>query len=588
MIKSILIMKIRLIFVVALATSLATFAKDRVVHNPVFAGGGTSLCPKTVVMGKTATTIGFRVMSHSWTLDAGAHLVVGGNTYRMTGATVFSRSADGAVKSSEELTPVKTYSWVYDSVSVDFEPLDAKVRIFDFVENEGSGFNVYGIRMDGRCYPFVLGKPKPYPYARDEQLCAIEPKYGRAKYTCTMYKHDGTESPVVSFGLDNCFSGDKYRDFADNGYQIEASRPYFAIVAAPYPSHQFFVMMVPGFETKVSVDETAYNTSLAGAGKNPIPPHRVIQFEGPIADLQQVFYDERFLYPSISRLAPDTLWDVLQGKARDIEHRKHYSRRQKDFGRLLVEMSYLNRYLRCVAEGTAELRDSHAADLVFLKDGRSFYLVGDDKYLAYAHANNIGGVVTEWMELFAKAMNLAKRIRGLELLPETAFDTIPQEFQKELRAMNDSTRVAVEKLRNTAGEVKVMDTPDCTGEEFIGRVIGENPDVLLFFDFWATWCGPCMKGIKAMEPLKKEWAGRPVRFVYVTNESSPANQWTRQISSMPGIHYRLPDRIWKAIPKLGGIPQYYIYDRHGNCFYEQTGFREIEPLVQKIDEALKK
>lgn len=240
-----------------------------------------------------------------------------------------------------------------------------------------------------------------------------------------------------------------------------------------------------------------------------------------------------------------------------------------------------------MADGQASLQDSHAADLVFLKDGRSFYLVDSDAYLAYARANAIGGPVTEWMEGFARARNLANRMRNMELMPESAFDTIPALFQKELRALNDSTRVGVERLRTAAGEVKVMDTPDCTGDAFIERVVSENPGVVLFFDFWATWCGPCMNGIRAMEPLKKEYAGCPIRFVYVTNESSPANQWTEQIASMPGIHYRLPNAVWGTIPGLQTIPQYYIYDKQGRRFYEHTGFGTIYPLRQKIEEALK-
>ena len=133
-----------------------------------------------------------------------------------------------------------------------------------------------------------------------------------------------------------------------------------------------------------------------------------------------------------------------------------------------------------------------------------------------------------------------------------------------------------------------MDIPSCKGEEFLSKVASENPGVVLFFDFWATWCGPCLAGIKAMEPLKEEWAGRPIRFVYVTNESSPSTQWTKQITTMPGLHYRLPDNIWNTIPQLDGIPQYYIYDKHGNRFYEQTGFDTIKPLKDKINEALGK
>ena len=299
-------------------------------------------------------------------------------------------------------------------------------------------------------------------------------------------------------------------------------------------------------------------------------------------------YDDRWIYYEFEKLAPDTLWTAVQSKIQNIEHNKNYSRRQKDYGRLRVEKAYLSRYTRFVKDGLAGIQDSHAADLEILKDGRSFYLINDDKFLDYAHANNIGGIVTKWMEGFAKAMNMAKRMRNLELMPETAFDTIPEIYHKELKAMNNSTRTAVERLRNATNEIKVMETPDCTGEEFIGKVVKENPDVVLFFDLWATWCGPCMRGIKEMEPLKAELAGRPIRFVYVTNESSPSNQWTKQINTMPGIHYRLPNKIWNEIPKLSGIPQYYIYDKQGNLFYEQTGFDKTEPLRQKINEVIEK
>ena len=582
-------MKQILLFAIAMMASSAALAKDKVVDRPAFSSGGASFRPCTVVLGKQATTIGFKVFSGgTWSMSTDSHLFSDGKTYRMTKATVFKRSRE-EVLGSEALDPSKHYTWEYDSVSAEFEPLDAKVKAFDFVEFEKSGFNAQGIRLDGKHYPFILGKPKPYPYAKDEPLCPITPQYGKARYALDVYRHDGTKTRenTAMFGLNNRFSGDRFLSFTENSYEIEASSTYLAAVAVPYPFQQFGVLMVPGYETAIHVDETASIGSYAKIYKKPLPTERIIQFEGPLADLQQVTFDERWIFHNTFYNTPaDSLWDALQGKVQQIEKNKTYSRRQKDYGRLWAESRYLMRYMDYVKEGAATLQDSHAADLALLKDGRSFYLVGDATYLDYAHANHIGGVVTEWMEDYARAMNLAKRIRGMEAVPETAFDTIPPIYRKELQAMNDSTRHAIERLREAAAEVKVMDTPDCTGEEFIEKVVRENPGVVLFFDLWATWCGPCMSGIKAMEPLKPQWAGRPIRFVYVTNESSPANQWTKQIASMPGIHYRLPDAIWKAIPNLDGIPQYYIYDSQGKLFYEQTGFGGIDPLKEKIEEAL--
>ena len=582
-------MKQTLLLVIAMMASSAALAKDKVVDRPAFSSGGLSFRPSTVVLGQSAATIGFKVSSGgTWGLSAESHLTSGGKTYRMTKATVFKRSK-GQVVSSEALDPSKHYTWEYDSVSAEFEPLDKKVKVFDFVETEKSNFNTQGIRLDGKHYPFALGKPTPYPYDKNEPLPPITPQYGKARYTLNVYRHDGTKTRdnTAMFGLNNRFSDDRFLCFTENSYEIEASSTYLAAVAAPYPFQQFSVLMVPGYEATINVDETASIGSYAKIYKKPLPTERIIQFEGPLADLQQVSFDERWIYYNTFYKVPaDSLWEALQGKVQQIEKNKAYSRRQKDYGRLWAESRYLMRYMECVEDGSAALQDSHAADLALLKDGRSFYLVGDATYLDYAHANHIGGVVTEWMEDYARAMNLAGRIRGMEAVPETAFDTIPSIYRKELQAMNDSTRHAIERLREAAAEVKVMDTPDCTGEEFIATVVRENPGVVLFFDLWATWCGPCMSGIKAMEPLKSQWAGRPIRFVYVTNESSPANQWTKQIASMPGIHYRLPDAIWKAIPHLNGIPQYYIYDSQGKLFYEQTGFGGIDPLKEKIEEAL--
>lgn len=580
-------MRRNLLLAIMLIMVSGVIAKDKVVEKPFFGSGGISFRPNTVVTGKSFTTVGFRVFAPgTWNLAATSCLVSDGRTYHMREATVFKRSG-GTVSASEPLDPSRHYTWDYDSVSAVFEPLEKSVRVFDFIETETSNFNVYGIRLDRKPYPFFLGKPKAYPYAKDEPLAPITPMYGKARYVCHMYRHDGTEGHPAMFGVNNSFSEERFMGFTRDSYEIESSHAYYAPIGAPNPFQQFSVMMIPGYETRITVDETASMAVCAQRYTKTLPTDRLIQFEGPIADLQQVNFEERAIYSTtFGKASPETLWETLQRKIGEIESKTDYSRRQKDFGRLKAEAAYLARYLKYVADGRLSLTDTHAADLGILKDGRAFYIVRDAEYLPYAHHNNVKGVVTEWMEGYARAMNMAKRIRGLELMTDEAFDSIPEIYRKELCAMNDSTRSAIERLRQTASEVTVMDTPDCTGDKFIQRVVSENPGMVVFFDFWATWCGPCQNGIKAMEKLKKTWAGKPVRFVYVTNETSPSNQWTRQIADMPGLHYRLPDDIWRAIPDLDGIPQYYIYDGHGKLFYEQTGFSGIEPLRQKIEEAI--
>ena len=50
-------------------------------------------------------------------------------------------------------------------------------------------------------------------------------------------------------------------------------------------------------------------------------------------------------------------------------------------------------------------------------------------------------------------------------------------------------------------------------------LMGENLTVI---DFWATWCGPCIRSIPALVDLSEEYEDQGVRFVGV-NVDSPRN-----------------------------------------------------------------
>ena len=134
--------------------------RDKVIDKPAFSSGGSSFCPKTVVRGQTATTIGFSVYTGQWSLAAESHLSSLGKNYRMTKATVFKRS-HGKVESSEALDPSKQYTREHDSVSVEFEPLDMKVPISMW---RASVWTASTIRLP-LANPSHIPTPRTNPYA---------------------------------------------------------------------------------------------------------------------------------------------------------------------------------------------------------------------------------------------------------------------------------------------------------------------------------------------------------------------------------------------------------------------------------------
>lgn len=88
--------------------------------------------------------------------------------------------------------------------------------------------------------------------------------------------------------------------------------------------------------------------------------------------------------------------------------------------------------------------------------------------------------------------------------------------------------------------------------------------------------------------MKEQLKGKNVVFVYLTNESSPIDEWSKYVIKIPGQHYRIPNTLWNQIPNLGSIPQYYLYNRQGQEVWQQTGFSEkaLKDMEKRIAEVV--
>lgn len=599
------------------------WAKDIVIDRPAFRSSDSDMYPVKVELTKKATIVHFRAFCACWRdwRMVGARLECDGQRYAYKEGRIITHEGKKVLADEMfELGRQYTKNPQQDSLILYFDPLPKGVRMFDYVEGDNEGdWQTRGIRLDGRLYPSALpayqapvddGRPlQPLKLAYGEATADFKIHGGGGVY----YFGDPSRDPVTG----NYESRSQYSDstlfYCHPAYV--ATRPVFigCKVDAGMTSDQFPLILIPGETFTLEVDVAACMARDHDFAAGKPAAHDCYRVGGTLGDLNQVLLENEALHFRHMKETPeysgqtfpawrDELWQNLDTLRQGMAKRRGYTHRQQDFLRLLLEDCYVRTmmdYQGAIAwkmklhnpdstlarlKETYTLADPHAKDLLLYHDGRTFYLPLYPSRLPYLEANGLDhGEVYEMMKGFNEALKIGKKIKVGEVQKDSVIQAVHPYFQPVLRAFNDSTRVLVERLQKEAKE-RMMPTPDVPADQLLDAIVAQHPGKAVFFDFWATWCVPCMNGIRAMEPMKEEMKDRNVVFVYMTDESSPMKEWSEQVIRIPGLHYRIPSSLWSKIPGLGGIPQYYLYAPDGQRVWEQTGFGEssLETIKNEI------
>jgi len=126
--------------------------------------------------------------------------------------------------------------------------------------------------------------------------------------------------------------------------------------------------------------------------------------------------------------------------------------------------------------------------------------------------------------------------------------------------------------------------------QLIDEIFQNNKGKVIYVDFWATWCGPCLAEFPSSKKVEHEFDDKNVAFVYLCLDSEEI-QWKATIDrfQLGGQHYHLSTRQSTEIRNLfgiSGIPDYLLIDKNG--VIKEKG-SHLRPLFVrgKITEMLK-
>lgn len=130
--------------------------------------------------------------------------------------------------------------------------------------------------------------------------------------------------------------------------------------------------------------------------------------------------------------------------------------------------------------------------------------------------------------------------------------------------------------------------PDFSAKDLEEEVVslGDYAGKVVFLNFWASWCRPCMEKMKELKPIQAELEKQDIVFLNISMDRKK-EMWLKAIENneFGGKHILLKGDINAEIAQkyeVKALPEYFIIDKKGS-FAEKPIIYDIEALRKVLE-----
>ena len=150
----------------------------------------------------------------------------------------------------------------------------------------------------------------------------------------------------------------------------------------------------------------------------------------------------------------------------------------------------------------------------------------------------------------------------------------------ENKPVNNRETSTLKDDNNKAPEFRLVSTDgkDIRLSEYKGKVV--------IIDFWATWCGPCRKGIPDLIELQKEF-GKEIVVIGISLDTDTKREVIPFMQKI-GINYPVAYGTLEVTQQYGGveaIPTSFVINKNGKIVDKHVGLvpkSEYADLINKL------